>query len=126
MKSTKLVFWVITILFAAFMSFSAVPDMLVIPEAVSFMTHLGYPHYFIAFIGVAKLLGVIAILIPGHYRIKEWAYAGLCFDLVGAGYSIIATDGLMLQTCFMILPLAFLFASYYLYHKTWQRPERAQ
>lgn len=120
MKSSKIAYWIITILFAGFMTFSAVPDMLVIPEAVTFMNHLGYPHYFIAFIGVAKLLGVIAILIPGYYRIKEWAYAGLCFDLIGAGYSIIATDGLMVQTLFMVLPLTFLFASYFLYRKIWQ------
>lgn len=54
---------------------------------------LGYPVYFIPFIGVVKLLGVIAILIPGFNRIKEWAYAGLFFDLAGAVYSVIALTG---------------------------------
>jgi len=51
---------------------------------------LGYPEYFIPFTGWAKLIGVIVILIPGFSRIKEWAYAGLFFDLVAAVYSGIA------------------------------------
>ncbi len=84
MKKNKALYWTITGLFLAFMLFSAVPDILVVPDAVTFMVHLGYPKYFIPFIGVAKLLGVIAILVPGFPRIKEWAYAGLCFDLIGA------------------------------------------
>ena len=49
---------------------------------------LGYPFYLIPFVGVAKVLGIIAILIPGFPGIKEWAYAGLFFDLVGATFSI--------------------------------------
>lgn len=54
---------------------------------------LGYPVYFIQFISIAKLLGVIIILIPGSGRIKDWAYAGLFFDLAGAIYSGIAASG---------------------------------
>ena len=42
------------------------------------------PAYLISFLSIAKILGVIAILIPGFPRIKEWAYAGLMFDLIGA------------------------------------------
>ena len=96
---------------------TSIPDIMVIPDAVTFMTHLGYPIYFIPFIGVAKVLGCIAILIPGFPRIKEWAYAGLFFDLIGAVYSVTATEGLNLGTTFILLPLAFLFASYFLMHK---------
>lgn len=64
MKKSKTLYWIITGLFSAFMLFSALPDILVVPEAVTFMSHLGYPKYFIPFIGIAKLLGVIAILVP--------------------------------------------------------------
>ena len=120
MKKTKIIFWVITVLFCAFMLFSAIPDILVIPDAVTFMSHLGYPKYFIAFIGVAKLLGVIAVLIPGNYRVKEWAYAGLFFDLFGAAYSVLSTDGFDPGVAFILLPVVFLFASYFLYHKIWK------
>src|SRR6185369_10727053 len=93
MKKTKIAFWIITGLFSAFMLFSSIPDILVVPDAKAFMNHLGYPDYIIPFLGVMKLLGIIAILIPGFPRIKEWAYAGLFFDLFGAVYSGIANDG---------------------------------
>ena len=117
MKKTKIFYWVITVLFSAFMLFSAVPDILVVPDAVKFMTDLGYPVYIIPFLGVAKLLGIIAILIPGFPQIKEWAYAGLFFDLLGATYSGIAKGGFDPQILFMILPVAFLFISRYLWRK---------
>lgn len=102
------------------MLFSAIPDILSVPDAITLMNHLGYPNYIIPFLGVAKLLGIIAILIPGFPRIKEWAYAGLFFDLIGATYSAIATDGLLPQVSFMLLPIGFLFLSYILYHKRMQ------
>ena len=117
MKKTKLLYWIITGLFSAFMLFSAVPDILVLPEAVTFLAHLGYPKYIVPFLGVAKLLGIIAILIPGFPRLKEWAYAGLFFDLLGATYSGIVTDGPQPQALFMLLPFTLLFLSYFLYHK---------
>jgi hypothetical protein len=79
---------------------------------------LGYPIYFVPFIGVAKVLGVIAILIPGYPRIKEWAYAGLTFDLIGATYSILCVPpqpgG---SPYFMIIPLLLAALSYTYYHK---------
>lgn len=93
MKSTKIIYWTCTLLFAAFMTFSAIPDIMVVDDAIAFITHLGYPVYFIPFIGIAKLLGCIAIVVPGFPRIKEWAYAGLFYDLIGAVYSALMTDG---------------------------------
>lgn len=117
MKKTNIYFWVITGLFSAFMLFSAIPDILVSSDAVKFITGLGYPKYIIPFLGVAKLLGVIAILIPGFPTIKEWAYAGLFFDLAGATYSALAVGGFQPQILVMILPLAFLFLSHYLWKK---------
>jgi len=116
-KKKKILFWIITALFSAFMLFSAIPDILVTSDAVKFLNSLGYPTYIIPFLGIAKLLGIIAILIPGFPRIKEWAYAGLFFDLAGASYSGIAVGGFQPQTLFMILPITFLFLSYYLWHK---------
>jgi hypothetical protein len=117
MKRTKFYFWIVTGLFSAFMLFSAIPDLMMVPEAKTFMNHLGYPDYIIPFIGFAKLLGVIAILIPGYPVIKEWAYAGLFFDLAGATYSVISTDGFQPGLFTMILPFTFLFLSRYLYFK---------
>lgn len=99
------------------MLFSAVPDILMVPDAIKFMSHLGYPNYFIPFIGIAKALGVIAILIPGFPGIKEWAYAGLFYDLIGATYSQIGADGFQPGVMFMLLPISLLIVSYVLYHK---------
>ena len=96
---------------------SAIPDILRSPVAVKGITDLGYPVYFIPFIGVAKLLGGIAILLPGIGRLKEWAYAGLTFDLIAATYSLIATGQPIGSSAFMILPLALAAGSYVYYHK---------
>jgi hypothetical protein len=104
MKKIKLTYWIATGIFAAFMAFTAIPDIIMVKEAEVFMAHLGYPAYLLPFIGVAKLLGSIAILVPNFPKVKEWAYAGLCFDLVGATYSQIATDGFQASIAFMLLP----------------------
>ena len=117
MKKNKTLYWIITGLFSAFMLFSAVPDTLVVPEAVTFMAHLGYSKYIIPFLGIAKLLGVIVVLLPLSPRLKEWAYAGLMYDLIGATYSQVANDGFKPAVLFMVLPIAFLILSYVLYHK---------
>ena len=118
MLKPKTWYWIFTVLFAGMMIFTAVPNILLEEEAVQFITHLGYPVYFIVFIGIAKTLGSIAILTPGLPRVKEWAYAGLLFDLVAALYSIIAVEGSQSQMTFMILPFGLGIGSYLLYHKT--------
>lgn len=118
MKKINIAYWMITGIFAAFMFSTAIPDILKTPEAVDFMSNkLGYPEYFTPFIGYAKILGSIAIVIPGYPRIKEWAYAGLFFDLFGATYSNIAVGGVEAGTFFMLIFFAFFAASYILYHK---------
>jgi len=118
MKKTKIIFWIITGLFSALMLLTSWPDIMVSEDAVKFMKdQLGYPMYMIPFVGWAKVLGIIAILIPGFPRIKEWAYAGLFFDLAGATYSIIAFGGLDSGMIFMLVFFALLFGSYFYYHK---------
>jgi uncharacterized membrane protein YphA (DoxX/SURF4 family) len=118
MKKTKIFYWVFTILFAGIMIATAIPDILMSPDAVTFMNGLGYRNYFIPFIGVAKVLGGIAILIPGFPRIKEWAYAGLFFDLLGATYSVTAVHGVDPgMVFFMLLMFSLCFLSYGFHHK---------
>ena len=118
MKRTNILYWTFTGLFAFMMFGSAIPDVFSATDAVKGMHDgLGYPLYFIPFIGVAKVLGVIAILVPGFPKIKEWAYAGLSFDLIGATFSIIASGGALGNWAFMILPLSFAFCSYFFYRK---------
>lgn len=77
----------VTGLMAALVTLSAVPDVLRVPGAIAVISHLGYPPYLLVFLGTAKILGVMAVLIPGLPRLKEWAFAGLTFDVTGALYS---------------------------------------
>jgi hypothetical protein len=84
--------WVVTGLMAALMLLAAVPDVLQVPEAMTVFKHLGYPPYLLLFLGTAKILGVAAVLIPGVRRLKEWAFAGLTFDLLGALYSHLSVN----------------------------------
>lgn len=118
MRKTNTWYWIVTILFTGFMLFTAIPNVMMTPESVDLIsTQLGYPQYFIVFIGVAKILGVIGVLMPGLTVLKEWAYAGLLFDLVGAIYSGIAKFGFQPPMLTLLLPIAFLLISHYLWHK---------
>lgn len=117
MKKTKIIYWILTGLFAFFMLGSAIPDALVMPVAVEGFREMGYPTYLIPFLGVAKILGVFAILMPGYPRIKEWAYAGLTFDLIGATYSIINSGKSIGNWGPMFIIIAVAAGSYIYYHK---------
>src|SRR5882672_5232518 len=103
MKKTNILYWTFTSLFAFFMLGGAIPDIFSAQIAVDGFNKMSMPPYLIPFLGVAKTLGVIAILIPGYPRIREWAYAGLFYDLLAATYSQIATDGFMPPIFFMLL-----------------------
>jgi uncharacterized membrane protein YphA (DoxX/SURF4 family) len=116
MKKTKILYWVFTGLFAAFMLMSAIPDIFSQQIAVDGFNKMDMPTYLLPFLGIAKALGVIAILIPGYPRIKEWAYAGLIFDLIGATYAIISS-GETNGVAFMIVPFVLAILSYIYYHK---------
>jgi hypothetical protein len=77
-------YWIATGLFAAVLGFSGVAHFGHLDAMVQSMTALGYPVYFMTIIGLAKLLGVATLLIPGQPLLKEWAYAGFAFNLTGA------------------------------------------
>jgi len=99
------------------MAFTAIPDILKQEEALKFISDLGYPIYFILFISYAKVAGAIALLVPRFARIKEWAYADLFFDLVGAIVSLIAVHGINASMSFMLLPFVLGTVSYVYSHK---------
>src|SRR5688572_32134479 len=90
-RTITILYWVFTIIFAGLMIFSAYGSIIVNDDAKNLISgYLKYPEYFIPFTGWAKLIGSIIILIPGLRTIKEWAYAGLFFDLLAVVYSGIA------------------------------------
>jgi uncharacterized membrane protein YphA (DoxX/SURF4 family) len=117
MKKINIFYWIVTVLFAAFMIMSGVPDALSMPDAIKYFDQIDLPAYLLPFLGVAKILGAIAILIPGFPRIKEWAYAGLMFDLFGAAWCNAKGGQPMSGVVFMVVPIGFGFLSYFLYHR---------
>jgi hypothetical protein len=120
MKKTKIIFWVTTGLLSAMLGIGAVYDAISAKEAVDHVTRIGYPAYIVPFLGVAKILGIIAILVPKYPRLKEWAYAGITYDLIGAFYSHIAFgDGPDMWAGFLIGFV--LIAVSYIYHHKLQR-----
>lgn len=94
-KTTNIIYWITTGLFAFVMLGSAIPDILVMANAVQGFKEIGLPAYLIPLVGWAKLFGVIGILTPGFPRIREWVYAGLLIDILGAIYSIAMSGKLL-------------------------------
>ncbi|MCG8585295.1 MAG: DoxX family protein [Pirellulales bacterium] len=92
MNRTTIIYWFFTLLFCATMSAGGVANLLRTEEQLSTFDMLGYPTYLLTVLGVAKLLGVVALIVPGVPLLKEWAYAGFAFDLIGAAASHIAVD----------------------------------
>jgi uncharacterized membrane protein YphA (DoxX/SURF4 family) len=99
-------YWVATGLVALGFLTGGVFDAARGPDVRAIMSHLGYPTYFAAILGVWKVLGGLAILAPRLPRLKEWAYAGMVFDLSGAVVShLVLGDGAKMVTTPVILLL---------------------
>ena len=105
MNARNAIYWITTIITAlVFLSGGAV-YLLGVEEPLEGMAALGYPAYFVTILGVWKILGGITILAPGLRRLKEWAYAGIAFDLSGAAFSHAAVGDPVVKA---VVPLAFL------------------
>jgi hypothetical protein len=116
-KNAKTLFWIVTSLMAAFMLLASIPDVLRLPPAVSIFGHLGYPVYLLPFLGTAKTLGIIAVLVPGFQRLKEWAYAGLFFDVIGAVYSHLSAGDSLSGWMPAVIGLVLVGGSYFSYRR---------
>jgi len=118
MKATKIIYWICTILIIALMLFSAYGTFFMhTPDSDKMMAAIAIPAYLMKMLAVAKILGAIAILIPGYPRLKEWAYAGYFFDLAGATYCFIASGFPVSAWAPNLIFIALLFGSYFTYHK---------
>ena len=83
-KTKKITYWVATIWLSLGMLSTGIVQLIQMGEEVEMMMRLGYPLYFLTVLGVWKILGVIAVLVPKTPLIKEWAYAGFFFTMTGA------------------------------------------
>lgn len=89
-KRNKIIYWIATIWLSLGMTATGIVQLIHLEEEAAVMTRLGYPLYFLTILGVWKLLGVIAVLIPKFPLLKEWAYAGFFFSMSGAAFSHLA------------------------------------
>ena len=94
-RTGRIIYWVATLWLALGMTSTGIVQLIKMDEEVEKMTELGYPLYFLTIIGIWKILGVIAVLLPKFPLIKEWAYAGFFFLMTGAIFTHLAVnDGL--------------------------------
>jgi len=105
MKTKRIAYWATTILVAFFMTGGVAQILQFRANPHGVVPELGYPMYFFLILGIWKVLGAIAILMPRFPRLKEWAYAGIFFDLTGAAASCAAVGGYGAYAFHVIAPL---------------------
>jgi hypothetical protein len=113
-KSKKIWYWIITGILSFCLFSGGLAQALQVQGVVQGFKPLGYPIYFISIIGIWKMLGIIAILIPGFKLLKEWAYAGLFFTMTGAVISHIASNDIHAQIVAPLVFSIFIVLSWYL------------
>ncbi|MGW6384123.1 DoxX family protein [Peribacillus butanolivorans] len=80
-------YWTVTLLLAAAIMLSGIGQLMQYGGNVELVTNLGYPLYILTILGIWKVLGVIALVVPGFPRLKEWAHAGIFFLMTDAALS---------------------------------------
>ena len=119
-KRNKIIYWIATIWLALGMVATGAVQLLKAKEGqggADMIAHLSYPVYLLTFLGICKILGVVALLIPKFPLLKEWAYAGFAIDFIAAFVSITIIDGVKLITLFPLVALIILITSYWSYYK---------
>lgn len=126
-RNVRVVYWISTAILCIPMGVGGVLDIVAPPDVANMMTHLGYPAYFAKMLGVAKLLGLATILLNRPNRMKEWAYAGMSFDVIAASISHLAVGDELAKIVVPLVFLGVLFTSYSCWHKlSAERPQHAK
>jgi hypothetical protein len=112
-KRNKIIYWVATLWLSLGMVSTGIVQLMKTPEETDMMARLGYPVYFLTIIGVWKLLGVVAVLVPKFRLVKEWAYAGFFFNMSGAILSHIAMHDSPMELFGPVLLLVLTIVSWY-------------
>lgn len=89
-RRDKIVYWIATIWLSLGMVSTGFVQIIHLEEEATKMKALGYPLYFLTIIGIWKILGVVAVLVPKFPLVKEWAYAGFFFVMSGAIFTHLA------------------------------------
>jgi len=115
MEKRKLIaYWIITVILSFCIFSGGLAQAMQVKGVIQGFKPLGYPTYFISLIGVWKVLGIIAILIPNFKLLKEWAYAGIFFVMSGAVISHIASNDVSIQIIAPVVLAIFTVLSWYL------------
>jgi len=112
-KTNKIVYWIATIWLALGMTSTGIVQFIKMKEEAAMMAHLGYPLYMLTLLGVWKILGAVAVLIPKFPLVKEWAYAGFFFVMSGAVFSHLAVGDGAKDFFGPVLLLVLTFVSWY-------------
>jgi len=116
-KRNKIIYWIATIWLSLGMLSTGTVQILKLkgdgPGSLDSMTHLGYPPYFVTILGISKILGVVALLIPKFPLLKEWAYAGFLFMMSGAIFTHFAAGNSISEIFPSLLLLILTVVSWY-------------
>jgi uncharacterized membrane protein YphA (DoxX/SURF4 family) len=112
-KRNKIIYWISTIWLALGMLSTGTVQLIKMQDGVDAVTRLGYPVYLLTILGIWKILGVVAILVPNFPRLKEWAYAGFFFAMSGAVFSHVALGDYLNEIFPSLLLLILTMVSWY-------------
>ena len=112
-RTGKIIYWIFTVWLALGMLSTGIVQLLKTQDEIDLMADLGYPIYFLTLLGIAKILGVVVVLIPRFTLLKEWVYAGFFFMMAGAVVSHIASGNSLGETFPPLLLLALTVISWY-------------
>ena len=110
----RVFYWVFIVLLAAWLLAGGLFDLTHAPAAIAILCKLGYPDYLGSFLGVCKLLAVLALIYPRTRFLREWAYTGIAFDALGAAFSHLAVHHSPGEIAAPLIMLAFAAGSYLL------------
>ena len=112
-KAGKIIYWIATAWLSLGMLSTGIVQLLHVKDEVAFILELGYPVYFLTILGASKILGVVAVLIPGYPLLKEWAYAGFFFTMAGAIFSHLLAGNSLQEIAPPLLLLVLTVVSWY-------------
>lgn len=113
-KRKNITYWIATLWLALGMVSTGIVQLMQIEEEVQKFNELGYPIYLMTVLGIWKILGTIAILVPRYPLLKEWAYTGFFFTMSGAAISHLFMHHRFAEIAPSLLLLTLTFVSWYL------------
>ena len=106
-RGQMIAYWSVTLLLAAAVMMSGIGQLMQYGGNIELVTNLGYPLYILTILGIWKVLGAIALVVPGFPRLKEWAHAGIFFLMTGAALSHAFANDYGDNGFNLILPLSY-------------------